>query len=285
MIKVPGIVLCASVVLLPALGTRVAQVFTGRSDLVRLSVSALERGVPVVGLGASDFSVVDNGVTQEVVLFSGEDVPLFVVSVLDLSSSVAGDRLSSLKRAADHLLDSLTPTDSSALVTFGHGLAGATGGVPELRKKLFAAESSGNTSLIDALVSGLLLVSKTQGSRSLVLVFSDGMDTASFVSEKTALEVAGRTDATVYAVTLEKTRENRFLGQVTALTGGQHFVSSGHQDLRAVFARVLADFRKQYLLGYVPRGPQTTGWHSVDVKTARKGVDLKFRPRYLRRDP
>ena len=78
--------------------------FAARVESVRVDALVTENGQPVPGLGPADFDVFDNGVRQDVDLVSFEQVPLDVVLVLDMSDSVAGERLDHLRSASDAAL-------------------------------------------------------------------------------------------------------------------------------------------------------------------------------------
>ena len=51
----------------------------------------------------------------------------------------------------------------------------------------------------------------------------------------------------------------------------------GQIDLGAAFRRVLGDFRATYVLYYMPRGVETGGHHTLEVKTAREGTQVQAR--------
>src|SRR4051812_49655999 len=67
--------------------------FTSKIEAVRVDVLVSDDGKPIRGLGPSDFTVVDNGVQQQVDLVSFDEIPLNVILALDMSDSVAGERL------------------------------------------------------------------------------------------------------------------------------------------------------------------------------------------------
>ena len=54
--------------------------------------------------------------------------------------------------------------------------------------------------------------------------------------------------------------------ELAAITGGHVFVVQRADELRAAFAAVVSQFRSRYLLAYRPRGVESAGWHSIDVK-------------------
>src|SRR5947208_9698255 len=74
--------------------------FSSKVEAVRVDVLVTDGGLPVRGLTAQDFEIRDNGVLQAIDLVSFEQIPLNVVLAVDMSDSVAGDRLDRLRTAS-----------------------------------------------------------------------------------------------------------------------------------------------------------------------------------------
>ncbi len=156
----------------------------------------------VSGLTAADFDLRDAGVLQVVTQVDVEQIPLNVLVVLDTSGSVAGSRLSYLVRAVGTLREGLLPDDRVALLSFSSRvrlLAPLTQSHDQIRSALGSMKGSGATSLRDAVFAGLALREADPG-RTLMLLFSDGADTASWLTATDVTEAAKRTDAIVYPV-------------------------------------------------------------------------------------
>src|SRR5439155_11596525 len=85
--------------------------FTTKVEAVRVDVLVLDNGRPVTGLTPADFEIADNGVPQHVDFVSYEQIPLNVVLALDMSESVAGERLEQLRDAGRAVLDGLAKDD------------------------------------------------------------------------------------------------------------------------------------------------------------------------------
>jgi VWFA-related protein len=259
-----------------------APTFASRVEAVRVDVLVTNNGQPVRGLGPDDFEVFDNGVRQHVDFVSFEQLPLNVVLVFDMSDSVVGERLVHLRAAGRTLLDSLRDADHAAFVSFNHAVsigAPLTAVRGAVREALAAASPSGDTSLIDAAYVGLT-VGESDVGRSLVMVFSDGMDTTSWLSAASVLDVARRCDAVVYAVSVGLTRRGDFLESVAEQTGGRRFQMESTRDLGTVFLQMLNEFRQRYLISYSPTGVGTSGWHALTVVAKNRGLTVKARPGY-----
>lgn len=257
-------------------------VFRARTSAVRVDVLVTERGHPLKGLRAADFDVRDNGVRQSVDFLLLENVPVSLAVVLDVSGSVAGERLEHFRKAVDRTLDSLNGDDRVALVTFSHEMTmlfPAAVDRERLRSRLDGVRGSGGTSLLDAAYAGLVMSDRDE-ERGLVLIFSDGRDTSSWLSPARVLETAKRSQAVSYGVSPAASR-NRFLSDLVTLTGGSLLEVDSTTDLGNTFAGILEEFRHRYLLSYRPEGVAADGWHRIDVTVSRPGVTVKARTGYV----
>jgi len=258
--------------------------FAGRVDAVRVDVLATEAGAVVTGLTAADFEVLDNGVPQTIDLVSFGELPINVILALDMSESVAGSRLRNLRTAGRALLGGVRPLDQAALITFSHAVvlaADLSTDTSLVRAALDDAAAFGDTALVDAAYAGIVL-GESDRARSLLIVFSDGLDTSSFLDPDLVHDTARRTDTVVYAVSAGIPRKARFLGELTRLTGGSLMEVNGGADVEATFLRILDEFRQRYLLSYSPRGVAPGGWHEITVRLPSRGdAVIKARPGYL----
>jgi VWFA-related protein len=259
--------------------------FSARLDVVRVDALVTDRGRPVRGLGAADFDVVDNGVGQQVNLASLEELPLDVVLALDLSESVSGDRLGHLRQAGAAVLGGLQPDDRAGLLTFNHALTlrqDLTRDLPRVREALNDATPRGRTSLVDGTYAALLVADADAG-RDLLIVFSDGLDTASWLTPARVIEAARRSDVTVYAVTVRDEGTSEFLADLAEATGGAVVEIESTNDLSRTFVGILEEFRQRYVLSYAPRGVAADGWHTLQVRVKGRRATVRARAGYFAR--
>jgi len=260
-----------------------APTFSSRVDAVRVDVLVTDNGKPVVGLTARDFEILDNGVAQQVDLVSFAQVPLNVVLAFDMSNSVEGDRRDQLLEGADKLLTGLKRDDQAGLVTFSHVVnrgAKLTGDLAAVREALARAEGIGDTALVDGVFAGMMVAESDVG-RGLLIVFSDGVDTSSWLPPASVLDTARRSGVVAYAVWVKSRIRPEFLEELTLLTGGRLFEVERTQNLAVTFLGVLDEFRRRYLVSYTPRGVPRTGWHPLEVRVKGRRATVKARPGYL----
>ena len=263
--------------------------FSSKVEAVRVDVLVTEKdgGRVVAGLGPSDFEVFDNGVPQQVDLVSHEQIPLNVILALDMSDSVAGERLDNLRDAGRAVLNGLTSDDQGALVTFSHLVvlgSDLTKDVGTLRTALNEAEAFGNTAVVDGSYAAMMLGESDVG-RALLIVFSDGIDTSSWLSADAVLDTARRSDTVVYGVSSGGAGNAPFLHDLSELTGGTLFKVESTKNLSATFVRILEEFRHRYLVSYTPRGVSKDGWHRLEVRVKGRRANVKARPGYLAQVP
>lgn len=257
--------------------------FSSKVEAVRVDVLVTEDGKPVRGLRPADFELSDNGVRQRVDLVSFEQMPLNVVFTFDMSDSIEGARLGNLREAGRAVLAALKKDDQAALAIFNNQVVvgpALTSDVSLVRKALDDAIPRGNTSLIDASFAGMMLAEADVG-RGLVIVFSDGRDTSSWLRPRAVLDVARRSDAVVYGVSAGLSVKAEFLQNLTDQTGGRLFMIESTKGLSAIFLEVLEEFRQRYLVSYSPSGVPQDGWHQLTVRVKGRSATVRARPGYL----
>jgi VWFA-related protein len=248
---------------------------------VNVDVLVTRGGRTVQGLTARDFALTDNGVPQQVEVFAQGGTAVDAVLVLDVSSSVRGERLAALRQAAHAFVDALWPSDTVTLVAFATELR-ALSRPGEPRSSVHAAidrlEGEGATALVDAAYAALLLSDSRRG-RPLVVVFSDGVDHGSWLEPRTVLAAARTEDAVVHYVEIEGALT--FLGRLADATGGRGWSARRWDKLPGAFVEALDEFKSRYRLRYEPAGVAREGWHEIEVRLLGRKGDVRARPGYL----
>jgi Ca-activated chloride channel family protein len=258
------------------------QTFSSRTLGVRVDVMVTDGRTPVGGLTAADFELRDNGIVQAPELIASTE-PINAVLALDVSASTGGRRQADLQRASESLLAGLQPGDRAALITFSQSVAPRLPLTPDLsaiRAALARVEPLGETAVMDG-VYVALMTTQAQPGRSLVVVCTDGYDTASWLTRAEVIEAAKRSNAVIYAVSAADAGVSSELRNVSDATGGQTMRVASGSDLAAAFQRILRDFRSRYVLTFSPRGVEPGGLHRLDVRVKRPGVTVKARQTYV----
>jgi VWFA-related protein len=218
---------------------------------------------------------------------------------------VDGPVLERLKDASHAALDVLGADDRAALVTFSNALTlGADWDRPggPIRRALDGVHASGGTALYDAAFGALAYSDPSPGRRNLVVLFSDGQDTSSWLPAHAVLDAAARSDVVVYAVTLGTPREEvrlqyrsgiqlramtpprrgLLLAELAGLTGGGVTTARSPSKLRETFTTILNQFRSRYIITYTPEGVAATGWHAIEVRLTKESGTVAARRGYVK---
>ena len=287
--------------------------FSSSAEAVQVDVEVRSGNKPVAGLTAADFEVRDSGVPQTIRVVSFESVPVSIMLALDASSSVRGEALAHLKDAARAVVQALTPQDEAALLSFSERVSLKSPWTRDRRSLMGAIdrlEASGATALHDGLFTAMSLLGEASG-RVLVLAFTDGLDTASWLEPTAVLDAARSTDVLVYGAsvassfTAQGANESAImlrlrpamhrwfdadptlfphmlLEKVADTTGGEIVYLNTTRDLSATFTSIVAGFRHRYLIAYTPTGALTRGWHPIEVRVKGRRVDVRARRGYSR---
>jgi len=241
-------------------------------------------GAIVGGLTKDDFSVAEDGRPQRISVFERQsELPLNLALAFDTSDSVRKDLpqeqeaarkfVHALMRAQDRMGVYEFATEVRQVVDFTNQVSRVDRGLANMR-------GGGATALYDAVFLASQGLTPRQGRKVLVVV-SDGGDTANTMTYAQALEQALRGEVMVYSiidVPIEASA-GRELGGEHALitlaeqTGGKSFYE-GDGGLDKAFARVSDDLRTQYLLGYYPRNQEPgRSFHRVQVTIPRAAAE------------
>jgi Ca-activated chloride channel homolog len=259
--------------------------FSVATEEVRVDVLVTDKGKPVAGLRAADFEIFDNGIPQEIQYVTlQKQTPISATLVFDMSMSVVGDTLNHLKDAARGFLANLGKEDYVALITFNNAVvlgSPPTRDLARVRLALDQVQPVGNSSLMDGIYAGLLLA-ESRPDPPLLIIFSDGYDTISWLTSEAVLETSKRNDAVVYAVSTSGLPNKSFLSDLTEFTAGSLFEVESIKNLPVVFLRILDEFRQRYMLTYIPSGVSESGWHKLEVRAKRRSAKVRARPGYMR---
>lgn len=260
--------------------------FKSGVDVVRIDASVMNGATPVAGLTAANFAITDDGVPQSVTSVSLDTVPLNLMLVLDTSGSVAGEPLVALIAAARGLMTSLRADEPAALVTFSDQVrldVPFTRDRAPMLQALIRLKASGSTSINDAVLLALLhRPPDAIDTRPVMMIFSDGGDTSSWLTSAQAHEAVRRSGMLVHIVELRTAASgNNFAKLLARAGGGRVWSATSASALRELFGDVLNELRARYLLTYTPNGVARPGWHDVKVTLKNARGDVTARPGYF----
>ena len=229
------------------------------------------------GLTVDDFEVFEDGVRQEVSLFSSDEVaPVTLVLLLDASTSIEGSE-GEIKKASSNLVREMSSRDKAAVVVFSDTILESTHftAFPDpLLKAIGSLHARGSTALYDAILHSLDKLSRIEGRKAL-LVFTDGtdswpMDGGSKSSATEVVEAAKMSEVTIYTVGFigegQGVSED-FLTQLASETGGRAFYPVNVDHLHRSFVAIGQELHTSYRIAYTPKNDVLDGtWRAIKIR-------------------
>ncbi len=291
----------AAVLLAAASAQAPPPTFTVETEAVYVDAFVTDAKGPVTGLAEADFELKDDGVRQRLELVAVESLPLTTFLVLDASDSVVGETLVQLQAAARGLLGGLRAGDPAALVTFDHEIrvrVPPTGERARLERGVNGILPGGSTALLDAVYAGTMLASG--GERSLLVVFTDGLDNVSWLEADQVRRVLKESNVLVQAVGIVPTGEGdptapsparrqpppepvpvRVLRELAEVTGGRFWPAASPHALGEAFLAILDAMKTRYVLSFEPDPARREGLHQLEVRLTRRKGTVHCRKAYF----
>jgi Ca-activated chloride channel homolog len=269
-------------------------------EVINLAVSVTDiQNRYVTDLKKPDFAVFEDGVKQDLSLFTQENLPISLSLLIDGSASMA-DKIPFVQSAAARFVKTLRPQDNAEVMQFNDRTTVLQDFTPDhqkLEEAIKKTEASGPTALHNALYVALKDLNKMKKAAELrrraIVLLSDGEDTASLVNDEQVLELARKTEIAIYAISLRPSRvpeRNRqqfsqavhLLTALSRETGGQVFFPNSISELDTVYDRIAEELRTQYNLGYVSSNSRRDGkWRRVVVRApTREGLTIRHKIGY-----
>jgi tight adherence protein B len=250
-------------------------------------VVSVPREMVGLDLGSVAFTVTENGDKRSVIAQPELTDGLQVVLLLDASGSMGGRPIASAKVAAQDFLDAMPDGVEVAVVSFADEpvvLSSFTTDVGLTSAAITDLELGRNTALYDGLVAGAELFDGDANSRRVLVLLSDGGDTASETTLEKSIVSLLDADVGFYAVELQSPEyDAAALARLGAATDGIVVPASDPDGLTAVFVDVAGQIVNRYELRYESAafGPATVVVTAEDdgvTATAQAGVDYPAPP-------
>jgi len=253
----------------------------------------------VPDLAEEDFEIYDNGKLQKLTNFDNKATPISVVVMLDTSGSMTL-ALDLVKQAAEQFLIRLLPEDKGKVGAFNDKIeVKPAAGLPftnnrdQLIRALGDLDFGYPTRLYDAVDFGINELKNADG-RKVVLVFTDGEDTASRMGSGDVTERSRIEEVMVYSVGMEneymsgnqrvRTSPDRGLRRLSDETGGGFFMLKKKDELGSTFTRIAQELHSQYVMGFTPETLDNK-IHKLEVRLKKPGMTARARRSYLAAAP
>jgi len=248
---------------------------------VRLPVTVTLKKELVTGLSRGDFVVFEDGVQQEITSFtdSATNPPVYVGVLMDTSPSAAG-KLGFSKEAAINFIHTVTRLrkDKAAFMTFDNEVTlrqDFTDKLDLLQKAVDGVKKPGSqTALYDAVWQFSDEKLRNVAGRRVIVIITDGDDTFSRAKIEDAIDIAQRTETTIFGISTKagflgtvpgveagtiKDKGDKYLTRLCEETGGEAFFTGDMLALERAFQRISQELRSQYMLTYRPANQNYDG--------------------------
>src|SRR5690242_17781155 len=260
-------------------------VFHADTRIVPLHVTVVDKaGHFVTDLPQSAFSVMENGVQQQIRMFKREDVPVSMGLIVDNSGSMR-DKRAKVEAAALTLVKDSNPEDEVFVVNFNdeafndlpHG-KDFTNNIKEMEEALTRIDSRGGTAMRDAIRMSIdHLKEKAHKDKKVLVVVTDGNDNSSLVTLENLVKASQQSGVLIYSVGLlseeerrEAKRAERALEALAEATGGETFFPKEVSEVERIAHQVARDIRNQYSIVYAPSNQSMDGSFR-QIKVTAKG--------------
>ncbi len=263
---------------------------------VRLPVTVTDKDNRfVVDLKQEDFEIFEDKAPQTIVSFLPQsNLPLDVAVLMDTSNSVK-PKLKFEKDAAYSFLETVLKSrqDRALFATFDSQVElhqDLTNRLDLLTKAIDKVKAQGGTRMYDAIyrVCEEKMFS-SPGRRHAMVVITDGEDTESERELREAIDIAQRSETTVYVISTKAggffgvqagtvdRKEDKDLKRLAEETGGRAFFTAEVIELERSFTVIARELRSQYLIAYEPtNGIYDNKFRQIEVKLPNR-KDLKIR--------
>lgn len=231
----------------------------------------------VTGLEAPNFQVFDNNVGQVIKSFSMEDAPVTIGVVFDLSGSMQS-KFVRARKALTEFLRTSNPADEFFVVAFNDKpavIVDYTSDVDDVEARMVMLHPENRTALIDAVYLGINKLKQAKYERKALLIISDGGDNRSRYTEGELRRVVRESDVQIYSIgifdsyapTSEEQLGPVLLTDICEMTGGRLFKVTDAGDMADIAARISAELRNEYVVGYRPSDMKKDGnWRKLKVR-------------------
>jgi len=269
---------------------------------VRLPISVQDKkGQFISGLTQGDFQILEDKVPQVIDSFTNEqnnNLPLYVGVLMDTSPSTAGKLKFEQESAMNFIQTVIRPRrDRVLFATFDDQITlrqDFTDRLELLDKAVFAVKKTGSkTALYDAIWQFCdEKMRSAQGRRALVII-TDGDDTYSRADINDAIDIAQRTETTLFTISTKaglssvvpgveggtiKDHGDKGLERLCDETGGTAFFTGDMMALEKSFQRIANELTTQYLITYRPTNDSYDGsYRKVEVRLTNTNDKYKVK--------
>jgi len=289
--------------------------------LVNVSATLTDSNGRYIGnLTKDDFILEEDGVPQEITHFSqDQNIPVSVGIVFDTSGSME-NKMRTATSALDRFVRTIHEDDDIFLLTFASRIdlrQDFTNNRDKLAKAFHNITATGATVLYDAVGEALIKIKSGRHQKRAILLVTDGEDNRSTTSLADLVQQLHESEVLTYALGIapmtyaepsehvpfnwpprrgglrlptssrRDTVDMNVLQTMAHESGGRAYVVSDSLvgaggNIDKILGQIAQELRSQYTLGFYPKHPDDSRFHTLTVRT-RSGLVARARPGYVAR--
>ena len=246
--------------------------------LVKLCVRITrENNQPIKDMDLNDFIILEvhDKLIKPALRDHKSRKPIAVSIVMDYSASMTKAAISDVEEATLGLMDNLLPTDSATIIKFAEEIdivEKLTSDKEHLTRAIEAEYrlSTQGTALYDAIIQAINQLNAAQKSVKVVIVNTDGTDTASASQSYHVTNHAMHKDISVYTIGLGDEADTDMLRKIAELTDGLYYAINDSRKLQDVYEMIFNDIRFEYEIAFNSSLPE------LDESNGRVEVYLEY---------
>lgn len=195
---------------------------------------------------------------------------LYLVFSIDSSKSISRKILDKIKSSAREMADCIGPNDKIAVYRFDDDVRlinDFTGDTREIIRNIKHIERHGNKTLLyDSIYDSIELFDKVDQINKKIIVFTDGKDEGSSVSEEDVITYARHAAIPVYFICFKNSNNIKVMARISKLTGGKLIYSNSHDDVAGMYRTVLSVMKNRYIAAYASTLKQDGARHRIEIR-------------------
>jgi Ca-activated chloride channel family protein len=252
-------------------------------NLINIFATVKDEHGFVTNLTKDDFRVYEDDKLQDIQVFEKQDKVDSSVGLLMDSSGSMVDIMPYMKRGIHDFTRILPRTDDFFVASFGTSvrlLHSSTQPQKHLDETMATLKAWGTSTLFDALLYGMQKVEKSDRPRKALIVFTDGNDNGSTISNGRVVQEVQSSAVLLYFIAIGSPIlvDSHTLEPLSDISGGRTLYVSKQESVSPVLDQIRTELAQQYYLGYY--APRREGYHKLRVEIPGRSLRIRSKTGY-----
>ena len=242
-----------------------------------------DQGNFVTGLNKEDFRIYDDDQPQDIQVFEKQEKVDSTIGILMDTSGSMVDILPFMRRGIRDFTRALPKSNDFFVASFGTTvklLHRSSQPQKHLEDTMTALRAWGTSTMYDGLLFGIERVGTSSHPRKALIVFTDGNDNGSTITNGRIVEELQKSGVLLYFVAIGSPIlvDSHTLEPLAELGGGHTFYVPKQEAVSPVLDQVRAELAQQYYLGYYTL--KREGFHRLRVEIPGRSLKIRAKTGY-----